>query len=124
MATFGEKMADVAQSLTRTFSEEIGLSTVKRLGSDAYNPDTGVYTPVYTTSTAYVVYTKIESEEPLNEKYMQEHEQAIVAGDDLTFAPKNGDIIVKPDATEHRIVNVKADKYGAAYVMHVERKNA
>jgi len=124
MATFGEEMADLAQDLTEEFSAEIGLSTIRRQTGTAYDPDTGVHTPTYSNSTAYMVFEDIQSEEVQNMAYMNEHEQCTVAGDDLTFVPKKDDLIVKPDTTPHRVVHVGTDQFGAAYVMHIERKNA
>ena len=122
--TFGEEMADLAQELTEEFSSEIGLSTLKHLTGNTYNPDTGAYTPTYSTQTAYMVFEDIQAEEVQNASYLAEHEQCTVAGDDLTVAPVKDDLIVKQDTTSHRVVHVKRDQYAAAYILHIERKNA
>ena len=121
--TFGEEMADLAQELTEEFSAEIGLSTLKHLTGSAYNTDTGTYAPTYSTQSAYMVFDGIQAEEVQNVAYRAEHEQCTVAGDDLTVAPVRDDLIVKPDATSHRVVHVITDQYAAAYVLHIERKN-
>ncbi len=122
--TFGQEMVELAQELTEEFSEEIGLSTLKRPNGQAYNADTGAYTETFLDYTAYMVFENIQAEEVQNIDYMKEHEQCTVAGDDLTVTPQNNDIVQKPDTTKHRVVNVLTDQYGAAYIMHIERKNA
>ncbi len=124
MTTFGQEMRELAQEMTEEFSEELGMSTLRRKTGQTYDPDLGTNTPTYTEYTAYMVFTNIETEEVQNADYLKEHEKCVVAGDDLGLKPQRDDLVVKPDATSHRVVYVGTDQFSAAYIIHIEKKNA
>lgn len=121
MTTFGQDMAQLAQELTLEFSEETGISYLIHYTGNVYDPVTGTHVPTTVQETAYMVFEDIESDEVQDISYLAKHRQCTIAGDDLTVAPVRDDIIVTPDAVNHRIVDVKTDQYTAAYILHIER---
>ena len=117
---YGIEFSELAQELVAEFSEELGEATLKHLGGDVYDAETGARTPTYTDYTALMVFDEIEALE--NGVYEAEHQLCIIAGDDIPVSPDNGDLIEKQSGTQHKIVAVIVDQYEASFVLHIERK--
>lgn len=121
--TFGVDMAEMASELVAEFSTEIGVSTLREVTGEVYDPVTGSNVPAYSDHLTLIAFDEIQSEEATSESYIAEHQLAIIAGDDITTEPQEGWFIIKPNGgTTHRIVSVITDQYGAAFFCHIQRK--
>lgn len=120
MSDYGIEFSDLASELVAEFSEELGQATLKHLTGSVYSDDTGTRTPTYANHPALMVFDEIEAEG--DKVYEKEHQLCIIAGNDITAVPDNGDFIIKQSGTEHKVVAVLVDQYEAAYNLHIERK--
>jgi len=120
--TFGVDMATLAEELIAEFSTEIGMSTVKHRTADAYDRVSGAHVPTWTDYAVLIAFDEIESEEATSDSYIRKQQLAIIAGHDIAVAPAEGDYIVKPSGSSHRVVMVVTDQYSAAYFCHIKRR--
>jgi hypothetical protein len=120
--TFGVDMAELATDLIADFSTEIGTSTIRHNTGESYDTTTGTSTPTYSDHVLLIAFDEIQSEEVQEESYLKNHQMAIVAGNDITITPEEGDLVTKPAGTTHKIVAVMTDQYEAAYFCHIQRK--
>jgi hypothetical protein len=120
VSDYGIEFSDLASDLVAEFSEELGQATLKHLTGSVYSDDTGARVPTYANHQALMVFDEIETEG--DKVYEKEHQLCIIAGNDITVVPDNGDFIIKQSGTSHKIVAVLVDQYEAAYNLHIERK--
>ena len=124
MSEFGDDMRGLAVELTEFFSEELGELEIKHVIGQTHDTSTGTTVTTYSTETAYITFTEIEAKDISDQSMIATHMKAVVAGDNITFEPSNGDLVQFKDLTYHKVEEVKLDQFDAAYMMIVEKKNA
>ena len=115
-------MREIAQELVREFSEELGMSKLFHVIGTHYNSTTGVHTSLYSEHEVHAPFTNISAKEESNESYRKHHRKCVIAGDDITVAPRIDDLIEDTDGNKHRVVQSNVDQYKAAHILHFEKK--
>ena len=126
-----EEFQEMASEIIAEFCEPNGVSTIKShdVVNSTYNDTTGVYTKVYNkTETPYIAFGDIKLGAvilgnryiEMDPGYLKDYEVAYVAGKDITFKPKTGDVIIPAgDTTVKRIAEVNSDMYDALYICYL-----
>ena len=122
MTTFGQEMRELAQEMTKEFSEELGMSKIFHVIGSSYNSTSGQQHTLYSEHEAYATFTDITAKEELNESYRRDHRKCVIAGDDISIEPRIDDLIKDTDGNKHRVVKVGVDQYKAAYILHFKKK--
>lgn len=132
--TLGDKFRAAASKIIAKFSKENGYSTLYSLvdGTDDYDTETGVVTPVYTEHQLYVAFDQLQvgaiilgnRHVEMDPSYTRDSRVAFIAGNDITpVVPKSGDLIMPAGDTErYRVADTVPDQYKALYTCMISRK--
>jgi len=119
-----EKFRIAAQGIVKKFAEDIGKSTFKSFVSSSYDAELGKVTNTYLDPVeVYIAYvsvlqkwTKISKTAAEEPSYISDGRVAIIAGLDLTVAPKENDVIIAADnGLTYYIYSLETDLYKAKY---------